>query len=160
VATSITRGTGSLLTADVDALVNAVNTQGVMGKGIALEFKRAWPDMFRAYRSACERGDVTPGRMHVWETGSPTVPRYIVNFPTKRHWRARSELVDIETGLTDLARVIRELGISSIAIPPLGCGNGGLDWADVEPLILRALGPLSETVDIRIFAPPDTQRRP
>jgi O-acetyl-ADP-ribose deacetylase (regulator of RNase III) len=91
--------------------------------------------------------------MHVWETGSLTGPRYIINFPTKGHWRARSKLVDIETGLRDLTRVIRELGITSIAIPPLGCGNGGLDWREVEPRMRRALEPFADAVDVRIFAP-------
>lgn len=149
----ITRGTGNLLTEDVDALVNTVNTEGIMGKGIALQFKKAWPAMFKDYEAACKRGEVTPGRMHIWETGSLTGPRYIINFPTKRHWRARSKLIDIETGLHDLTRVIRELSITSIAIPPLGCGNGGLDWREVEPRILRSLEPLAGAVDVRIFAP-------
>jgi O-acetyl-ADP-ribose deacetylase (regulator of RNase III) len=149
----ITRGTGNLLTQDVDALVNTVNTEGIMGKGIALQFKKAWPAMFKDYEAACRRGEVAPGRVHVWETGSLTGPRYIVNFPTKRHWRGRSKLIDIETGLKDLTRVIRELGITSIAIPPLGCGNGGLDWREVEPRMLRALEPLAGEVDVRIFAP-------
>jgi O-acetyl-ADP-ribose deacetylase (regulator of RNase III) len=150
---SIVRGTGNLLTQDVDALVNTVNTQGIMGKGIALQFKKAWPAMFKDYEAACKRGEVMLGRMHVWETGSLTGPRYIINFPTKQHWRARSKLTDIETGLQDLTRVIRELGITSIAIPPLGCGNGGLDWREVEPRMLRSLEPLADAVDIRIFAP-------
>jgi O-acetyl-ADP-ribose deacetylase (regulator of RNase III) len=148
-----TRGAGNLLTQDVDALVNTVNTEGIMGKGIALQFKKAWPAMFKDYEAACKRGEVTLGRMHVWETGSVTGPRYIINFPTKRHWRSRSELIDIETGLHDLTRVIRELGITSIAIPPLGCGNGGLDWREVEPRMLRSLEPLAGAVDIRMFAP-------
>lgn len=149
----ITRGTGNLLTQNVDALVNTVNTEGIMGKGIALQFKKAWPAMFKDYEAACKRGEVAVGHMHVWATGSLTGPRYVINFPTKRHWRARSKLVDIETGLEDLTRLIRELGITSIAIPPLGCGNGGLDWREVEPRILRSLKPLADTVDIRIFAP-------
>ena len=160
---SITRGTGNLLTQDVDALVNTVNTEGVMGKGIALQFKKAWPAMFKDYEAACRRGEVTPGCMHVWETGSLTGPRYIINFPTKRHWRGRSKLIDIETGLQDLARVIRELAITSIAIPPLGCGNGGLDWREVEPRMLRALEPLAGAVDVLIFAPmgaPDAADQP
>jgi O-acetyl-ADP-ribose deacetylase (regulator of RNase III) len=130
-----------------------VNTEGVMGKGIALQFKKAWPAMFKDYEAACRRGEVTPGCMHVWETGSLAGPRYIINFPTKRHWRGRSRLVDIETGLQDLARVIRELAITSIAIPPLGCGNGGLDWREVEPRILTALEPLATAVEVLIFAP-------
>ena len=149
----ITQATGNLLRQDVDALVNTVNTVGIMGKGIALQFKRAWPAMFKDYEAACKRGEVTPGRVHVWETGSLTGPRYIINFPTKRHWRARAKLIDIEAGLQDLIRVIRELGITSIAIPPLGCGNGGLEWRVVEPRMLSALEPLADTVDVRIFAP-------
>jgi O-acetyl-ADP-ribose deacetylase (regulator of RNase III) len=149
----ITRGTGNLLTQDVVALVNTVNTEGIMGKGIALQFKKAWPAMFKDYEAACRRGEVTLGRMYVWETGSLTDPRYIINFPTKGHWRSRSKLTDIETGLQDLTKVIRELGITSIAIPPLGCGNGGLDWRAVQPRMLRSLEPLAGTVDIRIFAP-------
>src|SRR5664280_2319167 len=108
----ITRGTGNLLTQDVDALVNTVNTEGVMGKGIALQFKKAWPAMFKDYAAACRRHEVMPGRMHVWGTGSLTGPRYIINFPTKRHWRARSKITDIEAGLLDLTRVIRQLGIT------------------------------------------------
>ena len=96
----ITRGTGNLLKEDVDALVNTVNTQGIMGKGIALQFKKAWPEMFKDYEAACKRGEVTLGRMHVWETGSSDRPRYIINFPTKGHWRSRSKIADIEAGLT------------------------------------------------------------
>jgi len=149
----IRRGTGNLLTQDVDALVNTVNTEGIMGKGIALQFKKAWPAMFKDYEAACKRGEVAVGHMHVWATGSLTGPRYIINFPTKGHWRARSKLVDIENGLEDLTRLIRKLGITSIAIPPLGCGNGGLDWREVEPRILRSLHPLADTVDIRIHPP-------
>lgn len=149
----ITRGTGNLLTEQVDALVNTVNTQGVMGKGIALQFKKAWPAMFRDYQAASKRGEIIPGRVHVWETGSLSGPRFIINFPTKRHWRAPSKLADIEAGLADLAEVIRARGITSIAIPPLGCGNGGLAWKDVEPAIHRALEPLTASVDIRVFPP-------
>jgi O-acetyl-ADP-ribose deacetylase (regulator of RNase III) len=150
---SITRGTGNLLTQNVEALVNTVNTQGIMGKGIALQFKKAWPAMFKDYEAACKRGDVVSGHMHVWETGSLTGPRFIINFPTKRHWRARSTIKDIEDGLVDLAQVLRDRGITSVAIPPLGCGNGGLDWREVEPRILRALAPLANSVEIRIFPP-------
>ena len=149
----ITRATGNLLTEQVDALVNTVNTQGVMGKGIALQFKKAWPAMFRDYQAASKRGEITPGRVHVWETGLLSGPRFIINFPTKRHWRAPSKLSDIEAGLVDLADVIRARGITSIAIPPLGCGNGGLAWKDVEPAIHRALEPLTASVDIRVFPP-------
>src|SRR5262249_53080997 len=139
----ITRGTGNLLKEDVDALVNTVNTQGIMGKGIALQFKKAWPEMFKAYEAACKRGEVTMGRMHVWQTGWLPAPRYTITSPPKGRWRSRSKIADIESGLHDLTRVIRELGITSIAIPPLGCGNGGLDWREVEPRMLRSLKPLA-----------------
>lgn len=148
----LTTATGDLLHADVDALVNTVNTVGVMGKGIALQFRRAYPDMFKAYAKACKSSDVQLGRMHVWETGVLDGPRFIVNFPTKGHWRSGSKLADIEAGLADLVRVVREHGITSIAVPPLGCGNGGLDWADVEPLIRAAFAELPD-VDVRLYAP-------
>ncbi|MFD6161772.1 macro domain-containing protein [Nocardia sp. NPDC060256] len=132
--------------------MNTVNTVGVMGKGIALQFRRAYPEMFAAYQKACERGEVQIGKMHVWETGTLEGPHYIINFPTKRHWRAGSRLQDIESGLTDLVAVIIELGITSIAIPPLGCGNGGLKWAEVEPLITSALQSLPD-LDARVYSP-------
>jgi O-acetyl-ADP-ribose deacetylase (regulator of RNase III) len=139
--------TGNLLNADVDALVNTVNCVGVMGKGIALQFKQAFPAMFEAYRKACAAGEVVPGRMHIYATGSLVGPRFIVNFPTKRHWKGRSQMGDIEAGLVDLAAKIRELGIRSIAIPPLGSGNGGLNWTDVRPRIQQALASLD---DVRV----------
>ncbi|MEU4290795.1 macro domain-containing protein [Kribbella sp. NPDC026596] len=145
--------TGDLLRQDADALVNTVNTAGIMGKGIALQFKRAWPEMFREYEAACARGEVRLGHMHVWNTGSLTPPRFIVNFPTKKHWRSRSRLADVQSGLDDLVRVIGDLGLTSIALPPLGCGNGGLAWVDVEPLIHRGLASVADHVDIRVFAP-------
>ena len=131
--------TGDILAEHAEALVNTVNCVGVMGRGIASQFKKAFPDNFRAYAEACKRGEVVPGRMFVFETGQLTDPRYIVNFPTKRHWRGASRIDDIESGLDDLVREIRERGIGSIAIPPLGSGLGGLDWGDVRPLIEEAL---------------------
>lgn len=148
----ITTGTGDLLDADVDALVNTVNCVGVMGKGIALQFKRRYPGDFKAYAAACARGEVQLGRMFVFPLDAISGPRYIINFPTKGHWRSRSRIRDIETGLSDLVHVIREQGIRSVAIPPLGAGNGGLDWADVEPVIRAALEPLDD-VDVRLYAP-------
>lgn len=130
---------GNLLDAQVEAVVNTVNTVGVMGKGIALQFKQAYPGNFRAYEAACRRGEVQLGKMLVVETGQLGQPALIVNFPTKRHWRARSRLSDIEAGLADLRHVIQDRHIASIAVPALGCGNGGLDWRDVRPLIAEAL---------------------
>ncbi len=130
---------GDLLRADAEALVNTVNTRGVMGKGVALQFRKAFPENFRAYRRACERGEVAIGRMFVCEWLTTGNPRMIINFPTKSHWRSPSKLADIELGLEDLRRVILEHRLRSIAVPPLGCGNGGLAWRDVEPLIADAL---------------------
>jgi O-acetyl-ADP-ribose deacetylase (regulator of RNase III) len=124
----------------------------VLGKGIALQFKRRFPETFRAYAAACERGEIKPGRMFVVDTGQAVNPRYIVNFPTKRHWRAPSRLEDIRDGLAALVRELRERGIRSVAIPPLGCGNGGLEWADVEPMIREALADVPEVRAV-VFAP-------
>lgn len=148
----ITREKGNLLQADAEALVNTVNTVGVMGKGIALQFKKAYPAMFKAYERACKNRDVQLGRMHVWETGALDGPQFVINFPTKGHWRAPSKLADIAAGLRDLVDVVQKYGITSIAIPPLGCGNGGLDWADVEPLIVDAFADLPG-VDVKIYPP-------
>ena len=137
---------GDILKDDAEALINTVNCVGVMGRGIALQFKDAFPANFKAYAKACQRGEVQPGRMLVFETGQLTPPRYIINFPTKRHWRGKSRMDDIDAGLKALVEVIREKRIRSIAIPPLGSGLGGLDWRDVKPRIEAALRPL---IDVR-----------
>lgn len=151
----IARGTGNLLTAEVDALVNPVNTVGVMGKGLALQFKKAFPDCFTAYEAACRRGEVMVGHMHVVER--LVAPRYIINFPTKKHWRQPSKLDYVREGLVDLVEQVQALKIESIAIPPLGCGNGGLAWDAVEPLILDALAPMQD-VRVLLFGPEGTPR--
>jgi O-acetyl-ADP-ribose deacetylase (regulator of RNase III) len=143
---------GNLLEADVEALVNTVNTVGVMGKGVALMFRESFPENFRAYAEACKRGDVNVGRMFVTERHALSGPRWIINFPTKQHWRTRTQIEWVEVGLVDLVRVIREKGIRSIALPPLGCGNGGLHWNDVRPRIEAVLGEL-EDIDVRVFEP-------
>ena len=143
---------GDLLAERTEALVNTVNCVGIMGRGIALEFKRVWPENFMAYAAACRRHEVQPGRMFVFENRALTGPRYIVNFPTKRHWRGKSRIEDIEAGLSALAEEIRQRGIRSIAIPALGAGLGGLDWADVRPRIERALGDLPD-VSAVVFEP-------
>lgn len=148
----ITEATGNLLQADAEALVNTVNTEGVMGKGIALQFKKAYPAMYEAYRRAAKAGEVRLGQMHVWPTGQMTGPKYVINFPTKGHWKSRSKIADIESGLADLVAVIERLGIESIAVPPLGCGNGALRWNDVEPRIVAAFAQVPET-DVLLFAP-------
>lgn len=139
--------TGNLVQDDAIALVNTVNTVGVMGKGLALQFKRAFPDVFKAYRSACQRGEVQPGR--VLPIRLEDSERWILNFPTKRHWREPSRLEDVNAGLIDLARLLTELKIDSVAIPPLGCGNGGLDWTVVKPLIVEHLAGLD--VEVRLY---------
>lgn len=143
---------GDILKCEADALVNTVNCVGVMGRGIALQFKNAFPENFKAYEAACKREAVQPGRMFVFETGQLTPPRFIINFPTKRHWRGKSRIEDIEAGLVDLIKVVRDKGIRSIAIPPLGSGLGGLDWNEVRPRIQRALEPL-EDVHVLVFEP-------
>jgi O-acetyl-ADP-ribose deacetylase (regulator of RNase III) len=143
---------GDILKADVEAIVNTVNCVGVMGRGIALQMKNAFPENFRTYEAACRREELEPGRMHVFETGQLTNPRYIINFPTKRHWRGKSRLSDIESGLQALISEVKRLGIRSIAIPPLGCGLGGLDWQDVRPRIEAALRELPD-VFAQVFEP-------
>ncbi len=150
---------GNILEADAEALVNTVNCVGVMGRGIALAFKTAFPENFKAYERACEREEVQPGRMFVFETGHLANPKYIINFPTKRHWRGKSRIEDIESGLKALAVEVRQRGIQSIAVPPLGSGLGGLDWRDVRPRITAALGELPD-VSATVYEPngptPDT----
>ena len=148
----ITEVNGNLLTADVDALVNTVNTVGVMGKGIAYQFRRAFPAMFDEYRQAAKAGEIHLGRMHIWRNEGLTSPRYVINFPTKRHWKSPSRLADIESGLADLTKVLSNLDIRSVAVPPLGCGNGGLNWNDVEPIILKAFASLPN-LDVRLYLP-------
>lgn len=143
---------GDILKDEAEAIVNTVNCVGVMGRGIALQFKNAWPENFKAYAAACARKEVQPGRMCIFETGQLTTPRYIVNFPTKRHWRGNSRIEDIELGLAALASDIKTHGIRSIAIPPLGSGLGGLNWEDVRPLIEKHLAPLTD-VTVRIYEP-------
>ena len=131
--------TGNILRADAEALVNTVNCVGIMGRGIALQFKNEYPANFKAYEAACEREEVLPGKMFVFETGTFTNPKFIINFPTKRHWRGKSRMEDIDSGLKALVKEIRNRGIHSIAIPPLGSGLGGLNWAEVRPRIEAAL---------------------
>ncbi|MBX7268334.1 macro domain-containing protein [Micromonospora sp. Llam7] len=143
---------GNLLTAEVDALVNTVNTVGVMGKGIALQFKRAFPANFRAYRAACAKGEVRLGQVWTFDNAVLGPRRYILNFPTKRHWRGGSRLEDIAAGLDSLIEVVNERAITSIAIPALGCGNGGLRWSDVRPLIERAAERMPD-VRVVVFPP-------
>jgi len=143
---------GNLLEAKAEALVNTVNTVGVMGKGIALQFREAFPKNYKAYQKACKQGRVQIGKMFVYDNGQFIQPRYIINFPTKSHWREKSKLEDVQAGLVDLERVIRQYEIKSIAVPPLGCGSGGLDWRIVRSMIVNALSQF-ENVRILIYEP-------
>lgn len=144
--------TGDILAEDSEAVVNTVNCVGVMGRGIALQFKNAFPANFKAYAAACRREEVQPGRMFVFDTGQLTNPRFIINFPTKRHWRGKSRIEDIDSGLMALADEIRARHIRTIAIPPLGSGLGGLDWSVVRPRIEAALRDVGD-VRVVIFEP-------
>lgn len=148
---------GDLLKEAADALVNTVNCVGFMGRGIAAQFKQAWPDNFKVYAAACRREEVQPGRMFVFETGRMLPPRFIINFPTKRHWRDKSRMEDIEAGLAALVTEIRDRGIRSIAIPPLGTGLGWLDWDGVRPRIERAMQELDDDVQVVVFEPRGSQ---
>lgn len=143
---------GDLLREDAEALVNTVNCVGVMGRGIALQFKKAFPGNFDAYAAACKLNQVKPGEMFVFSTGQLTNPRFIVNFPTKRHWRGKSLMEDIECGLKALVALIRSQQIGSIAVPPLGSGLGGLSWPLVKERIELALAPLAD-VRVVIYEP-------
>ena len=143
---------GNLLNAEAEALVNTVNSVGYMGKGVALQFKKAFPENFLFYQKACRAGEVRPGRMLVFETGSMLTPKYVINFPTKRHWRGPSRYEDIESGLDALIKEVKRRGVRSIALPPLGCGLGGLDWDRVRPMIEAAFAKVPD-VEVMLFEP-------
>ncbi|MCP4356011.1 MAG: macro domain-containing protein [Proteobacteria bacterium] len=142
---------GDILKKDTEAIVNTVNCVGVMGRGIALQFKKAFPNNFNAYKSACEHKEVKPGSMFIYDTGN-FYPRYIINFPTKRHWKGKSRIEDIRSGLKSLAEEIKKLQIKSISIPPLGCGLGGLSWEDVRKEIEHAFSDIKD-VEVYLFEP-------
>lgn len=143
---------GDILQADVEALVNTVNCVGIMGRGIALQFRKAFPENYRVYRAACDKKQVQPGKMLIHDLNKFLHPRYIINFPTKRHWRGKSRLEDIESGLAALVKDIRKFKISSIAIPPLGAGLGGLSWDDVRPRIEDAFRDMPE-IEVLLYEP-------
>lgn len=143
---------GDILKQDAEALVNTVNCVGVMGRGIALQFKQAYPKNYKAYREASDQGRIQPGRMFVVDLNRVLNPKLIINFPTKRHWKGNSRIEDIREGLKDLVRILRERKVRSLAIPPLGCGLGGLDWNIVRPLIEKALDELPE-IRVYLFEP-------
>lgn len=148
----ITYKTGDILGEPAEALVNTVNCVGIMGRGVALQFKRAFPDNFKAYAARCKRKQMRPGQVFVFERAAVVPPRYIINFPTKRHWRGKSRIEDIESGLGSLVQEIRTRGIRSIAIPPLGSGLGGLHWPNVRARMEAVLNRLDD-VEIVIFEP-------
>jgi len=139
---------GDILRANAEALVNTVNCVGVMGRGLALQFKKVFPDNFKSYKTVCDRKELQPGKMFIFELNLLHNPRYVINFPTKRHWKGNSRMEDIEAGLQALAEEVRKRDIHSIAIPPLGCGLGGLCWADVRTKIEEAFQDLT---DVRVL---------
>ncbi len=154
---------GDILSADTEALVNTVNCVGVMGRGIALQFKKVFPDNFKQYKTACDKKELMPGKMFVHDLNSWHNPRFVINFPTKRHWKGKSRMEDIEDGLHALVEEVRQRGIRSIAIPPLGCGLGGLHWTDVRSKIEAAFKELTD-VQVLLYeptgAPPAEKMKP
>lgn len=143
---------GDILQADAEALVNTVNCVGVMGRGLALQFKKGFPGNFKRYRAACDNNELKQGKMLIYDLNRLYNPRYVVNFPTKRHWKGKSRMEDIEAGLQALVEEVRKRDIHSIAIPPLGCGLGGLRWRDVRAKIEEEFQDLPD-VQVLLFEP-------
>ena len=143
---------GDLLQADAEALVNTVNCVGIMGRGVALQFRKAFPDNYKIYKAICERNELRPGKMLIFDLNRFQNPRFIINFPTKRHWKGKSRIEDIKDGLDALVEEVQQREIRSIAIPPLGCGLGGLNWNDVRSMIEEAFAALPN-VKVQIYAP-------
>ncbi len=143
---------GDILRADAEALVNTVNCVGVMGRGIALQFKKVFPENFKRYKAICDKKELQPGKMFIYDLNRLYNPRYVINFPTKRHWKGKSRMEDIEAGLQALVEEVRKKNIHSIAIPPLGCGLGGLLWADVRTRIEEAFQDLTD-VHVLLYEP-------
>jgi len=144
---------GDILKAKADVLVNTVNCVGVMGRGIALQFKKAFPDVFCAYAAACQRGEIKPGMVQTYDLNRLEQPHYVINLPTKKHWRGKSKMEYVKTGLHALVEEIHRLDVSSVAVPPLGCGLGGLDWKDVRPLVERAFEETLPSVCVFLYEP-------
>jgi O-acetyl-ADP-ribose deacetylase (regulator of RNase III) len=145
---------GDILKAKADALVNTVNCVGVMGRGIALQFAKAFPEMVKAYESLCRQEQLCPGKVQVYDLNRFEQPHFVINFPTKRHWKGKSRVEDVESGLVALVNEVRRLGLKSVAIPPLGCGLGGLDWRDVRPRIEQAFVNFPD-VRVLLYEPAD-----
>lgn len=151
---------GNLMESACEAIVNTVNCIGVMGKGIALKFKQRYPEVFRAYNSACRRGEVRVGQVHCLRASDG---KLVINFPTKEHWRNSSRIEWIEEGMRDLVRAVRAHEVKSLAMPRLGCGNGGLDWDDVHPVVVEGLSPVKDDVRVTIYGerpPPGVRVKP
>jgi O-acetyl-ADP-ribose deacetylase (regulator of RNase III)/uncharacterized protein YwgA len=143
---------GNILKQEAEALVNTVNCVGVMGRGIALQFREEYPENYKLYKDACKKKEVKPGHMFVFDTNMMMGPKIIINFPTKRHWKEKSRIEDIEAGLRDLVNILKERNINSVAVPPLGCGLGGLDWNIVRSMIEKAFSVLPD-LKIYLFEP-------
>jgi O-acetyl-ADP-ribose deacetylase (regulator of RNase III) len=148
----ITFHRGDILQAEVEALVNTVNCVGIMGRGIALQFRKEFPENYKAYKKVCDQGELRPGKMFIFRLNQLQNPRYVINFPTKRHWKGKSRIEDIRAGLAALAEEVRGRGIKSVAVPPLGCGLGGLSWSQVRPMIEEAFRSLSD-VKVVVYEP-------
>lgn len=143
---------GDILKANAEALVNTVNCVGVMGRGIALQFRKAYPEMFKAYKAMCDREELKPGMVLTHDLNRFESPHYVINLPTKRHWRGKSRMEDIEDGLKALVQEVQRLGVKSVAVPPLGCGLGGLDWPEVRSRIEAAFEELPD-VQVLLYEP-------
>ena len=143
----ITYVNGNILEFNGEAIINTVNCCGVMGAGLALQVKKKWPECFKAYQTAFNNKQLSVGKMFVWHN-IKAPPKYIINFPTKNYWGHKSKIEYIDTGLQDLVRQINQLNITSIAVPPLGCGHGGLDWSVVRPMIEEALVKVNSNICI------------
>ena len=153
---------GDMFSVPADAIVNTVNCVGVMGKGVALEFKHRWPQNFKAYKKLCDAKELAPGKMFIYDAGdmfAKQTHRYLINFPTKLHWRAKSKLSYIEEGLDDFVTQVRHFKIKSVVMPPLGCGNGGLPWPEVRALLEQKLSDI-DGVEFVVFVPNDYVHTP
>lgn len=148
----ITYQSGNIFHDQVDAIINPVNTVGVMGKGLALQFKKAFPDNFKVYKKACDDKSFMTGQVLSVPLNSISAPFYVINFPTKAHWKASSKIEYIEQGLESLKAEVKRLELKSVAIPALGSGLGGLPWPEVEQLIQFSLAELPD-VEWRVYAP-------
>lgn len=155
---------GDLFQTDAEGIVNTVNCVGVMGKGVALEFKNRWPENFKAYKKLCDSEQLRPGHVFIYDTNdlfsdSAKSQRYLINFPTKNHWRSKSKFSYIEQGLDDLIVQLEKSNIKSVALPPLGCGNGGLDWNQVKDLLIQKLSKI-QNINFYIYGPKETALLP